>query len=1061
MYTLFFLHYLVENDEKSKIIRIFAEAMKTLTVYKASAGSGKTFTLAVEYIRLLIENPESFRGILAVTFTNKATEEMKMRILSQLYGIANNFPSSQVYVKALKERLGSNYTDRLIAERAGKSLHLLLHNYHFFRVQTIDTFFQSVLRNLARELQLNANLRVELNTKQVVEQAIDNLIDSIADDGKLRNVVMGYIHERMAGGESWNFIRGIKDFGGNIFKDFYKEHRKRLNEVAQDPNFFNKYKSKMNAIMESLDTKYREIGEEAMRIVEEHELSFTDFSYGATGALGYFIKMANGKFSEIDMTKGRMKQGLDDPETWVAKKTENREDIIAFVMSTLHPLMRRTESQRKIDVRQYMSAKRTMEHINNVWLLRYVESFAKDLNDAEQRFMLSDTPTLLSEMVKDEDSPFIFEKIGAHLEHIMIDEFQDTSIVQWRNFKSLLRECMDNGHSNLLVGDVKQSIYRWRSGDWRLLNGDIEKDFQNGAIDYRPLSKNFRSEPNVIHFNNIFLRATADIEVGAIAEETLPLAEQLRKAYSDVEQMLPSNSPLQGEDSGGFVHIELIGKETERSMEERTLDIINTLKNSPSGENQERHIAILVRGNKEAIAMATFLKSQGINVVSAEAFRLDASKAVRKIIEEMENRRTQLTSMSLHDLAEEIVRENMEGEDSKVWREEGAYITTFFDRLSDFTRNTSTVLEDFLRAWEDDICSKTIETPDTDGIRIMTIHKSKGLEFKHVILPYCNWRLEQRQVIWCEPQDAPFNELPIVPLNYSSVNAFRDTIYYDDIQKEHVQNMVDNLNLLYVAMTRACQSLFVIGERGEKTNSRRSFTIEQAIRQLPPEIEGLPVHISIPEDETEDIEVNYGNLNPNKPSSLIPHPSSINPFSPTITPLTIPVTSLESEAIFRQSNKSRVFAEDCINETDRQRYIRMGTVMHQIFSEIRTLDDVQSVLQRMEFDGTLYDEDVTRESLIAELKERFQNQQIRDWFSERWTLYNECAILTIDGEQRPDRVMTNGTETIVIDFKFGKPLAEHREQVSRYMCLLKDMGMPNIKGYLWYVTLNKVEELKD
>ena len=417
--------------------------------------------------------------------------------------------------------------------------------------------------------------------------------------------------------------------------------------------------------------------------------------------------------------------------------------------------------------------------------------------------------------------------------------------------------------------------------------------------------------------------------------------------------------------------------------------------------------------------------------------------------------------MSLHDLAEEIVRENMEGEDSKVWREEGAYITTFFDRLSDFTRNTSTVLEDFLRAWEDDICSKTIETPDTDGIRIMTIHKSKGLEFKHVILPYCNWRLEQRQVIWCEPQDAPFNELPIVPLNYSSVNAFRDTIYYDDIQKEHVQNMVDNLNLLYVAMTRACQSLFVIGERGEKTNSRRSFTIEQAIRQLPPEIEGLPVHISIPEDETEDIEVNYGNLNPNKPSSLIPHPSSINPFSPTITPLTIPVTSLESEAIFRQSNKSRVFAEDCINETDRQRYIRMGTVMHQIFSEIRTLDDVQSVLQRMEFDGTLYDEDVTRESLIAELKERFQNQQIRDWFSERWTLYNECAILTIDGEQRPDRVMTNGTETIVIDFKFGKPLAEHREQVSRYMCLLKDMGMPNIKGYLWYVTLNKVEELKD
>lgn len=253
--------------------------MSTLTVFKASAGSGKTFTLAVEYIKLLIENPEAFRGILAVTFTNKATEEMKMRILSQLYALSNGLPESEPYLKALQKALPSAKRE-FIAQQAGKALHLLLHNYHFFRVQTIDTFFQSVLRNLARELQLNANLRVELNNKQVVEQAIDNLIDSIADNIPLRSVVMGYIRERISNNESWNFIRGIKDFGGNIFKDFYKEHRKRLNTQTADPDFFKNYKEELYTLKNTLAEKYIKIGNKAINEIDENGFSPSNFSYG-------------------------------------------------------------------------------------------------------------------------------------------------------------------------------------------------------------------------------------------------------------------------------------------------------------------------------------------------------------------------------------------------------------------------------------------------------------------------------------------------------------------------------------------------------------------------------------------------------------------------------------------------------------------------------------------------------------------------------------------------------------------------------------------------------------
>ena len=1062
--------------------------MSTLTVFKASAGSGKTFTLAVEYIKLLIENPEAFRGILAVTFTNKATEEMKMRILSQLYALSNGLPESEPYLKALQKALPSAKRE-FIAQQAGKALHLLLHNYHFFRVQTIDTFFQSVLRNLARELQLNANLRVELNNKQVVEQAIDNLIDSIADNIPLRSVVMGYIRERISNNESWNFIRGIKDFGGNIFKDFYKEHRKCLNTQTADPDFFKNYKEELYALKNNLAEKYIKKGNEAINEIDENGFSPSNFSYGKGGVINYFYKLADGLFFDIDMEKVRMKQGYEDPTSWVKKTEKERDVILNFVNSTLYPLMQQIEVNRCNDTRQYLSAQKTLEHINNVWLLKYVEDFARKLNDATQRFMLSDTPSLLSEMIKDDDSPFIFEKIGAHLEHIMIDEFQDTSTVQWQNFKKLLAECMSKGYSNLIVGDVKQSIYRWRSGDWRLLNG-IDQQFGAGSVRFEPLGINYRSDANVVHFNNAFFKKVAALEAKLIEADSTTLAAQLRTAYNEVAQELPEGKP-----SSGFVHIDLMPKESETTMEERTLGFINelTTKGAPL-----KDIAILVRSNRDAVSLATYLETEGISVVSAEAFRLDASPAVRIIVGIMKmlahpkdkithrvlqndllsispanvalledilsHQKEQLLMLSPHDMAEEIVRIFSLG------NREGAYITTFFDKLHAFCLDTSTILEDFLEAWDSDICQKTIETPDCDGVRIMTIHKSKGLEFPHVIIPYCNWKLEQRQVIWCEPKEKPFSQLPIVPLNYTSPTAFKNTIYYNDVLEEHVQNMVDNLNLLYVALTRARTSLFVIGVRGEKNNTQRSFIIERAIRQLSEEkdeIDGLdlPLHISIPEDEDDDISLSYGTFgsfagkSADEEKNSEPQEKSKNPFSPRVTPLSVDVTSFKSQAIFRQSNKSRTFADDALDESDRQRYIRKGTVLHQVFSQIATIDDVMPVLQRMEFDGTLYDEDMTKDDLLALLRSKFNNPQVKDWFSDKWQIYNECAILTPDGEQRPDRVMTDGTQTIVVDFKFGNPHPQYADQVRGYMSLLKQMGMPQVKGYLWFVSRDDIVEV--
>ena len=1059
-----------------------------LTVFKASAGSGKTFTLAVEYIKLLIENPEAYRSILAVTFTNKATEEMKMRILSQLYGLWKQLPDSEQYMKQLLKKMKRSDTKEQrdhIAHQAGLALHLLLDNYHFFRVQTIDTFFQSVLRNLAHELQLNANLRVGIDQNQIVNEAVDDMIDSIADDAELRKVAMEYVRERISNDQAWNFIEDIKVFGRDIFKDFYKEHRDVINEKTSAPNFFREYKDEINEKCRALEKKYDEIADEAAQILEENGLTNADFSYYKNGGgITYFDKLREGNFAGIDTEAGRLKSAKDDPDTWVAKKAERREETLRVVRENLHPLMLRTEQARTLDARYYSSAEKTLKHVNDVQLLRYIEEFAKRLNEAAQRFMLSDTPTLLSEMVKDDDSPFIFEKIGAHLEHIMIDEFQDTSTIQWNNFRKLLLECLSKGKDSLIVGDVKQSIYRWRAGDWRLLN-NVDQEFAKPMLRFEPLDTNYRSDRSVVCFNNVFLGKVAEREAGnivntnsrganptSVSSTVIEIGAQLSKAYADVSQKVPECKPKRG-----FVRIELVPRKEMNSMPERTLDIIHTLQEKGAKMND---IAILLRSNKDIIQLGAYLEENDIKVISAEAFQLDASASVRTIVGAMKymaHPKDQLTyhlllkdahlselpqafadnmesiiTLSLHDMAEKIVQLFHLGD------REGAYITTFFDELHNFCNDDSNVLEDFLCAWDDGICTKKIETPDSDGVRLLTIHKSKGLEFRHVILPYCNWQLERGSTLWCEPKESPFNKLPVVPLAYNSPKSFEKTIYADVTAEEHAQNVVDNLNLLYVAMTRACSSLFVIGMRGAYDNYR-SFVIEDTIKKdMPRTIDDLPLHIDIPDTDDKEISLTYGSLEGIFEAKEEKRKSD-NVFLADITPIRINVLSAESTAVFRQSNKSLEFADDAIDDIDRKRYIRMGTVMHLLFSQIATIGDIEPALRRMEFDGTLYDDGITKEKLLDTLASKFQNKQVREWFSDRWTLYNECTIITQDSEQRPDRVMTDGKETIVVDFKFGKMMPEHRQQVMRYVTLLRDMRMPDVKGYLWYVSLNKIEKV--
>lgn len=1084
-------------------------AHKALTVYKASAGSGKTFTLSVEYIKLLINDPTSFRSTLAVTFTNKATEEMKVRILSQLYGIWKRLPDSKSYIEKIKTDM--DVTEVFMAERAGMALHNIVNNYSYFRIETIDSFFQSVLRNLARELDLTANLRVELNDYQIERNAVDDLIDNLSEDDQVLAWIMDYIHENLQDDKNWNVIGQIKKFGENIFREFYKTNSKLLNEKLLEEGFFKQYTSKLRSLRNEAEAEIVNEAELFFDILNNNGIDIQDLSYGKSGPAGYFVKIRSGVYDESLITS-RVKTAMDNGngDGWV-KKTADAE-LKAIASSKLTPALINAEKTRSRNWPIYQSAVLTLRHLNQLRLLNSIENKVRDMNQEANRFLLSDTHTLLHSLIKDSDSPFIFEKIGTRLNNIMIDEFQDTSTVQWQNFKVLLEECMSHSseQGNLIVGDVKQSIYRWRSGDWRMLN-NIEREFptMRNMLNVKSLDTNYRSSRRVINFNNAFFTQAAEIEYRDLTngdelqdENTDNSAEQLKKAYSDVEQNVPDFRK-----QTGYVSVELLLQDDylEQTLQ-KTADAVRELLEAGA---ESSDIAIIVRSNSTIQQLAEYFAEAmpDVRIVSDEAFRLDSADSVNIIVNAMHclthnddkisrtyiakayqirvlgkdnelvdrllatedgvnnalpkqyaDNIPDLLAMPLYELAEKLYDifglKNIEGED--------AYIYAFYDCLTDYLKNNTADIDKFVEEWDDSICSKTIQVNTTQGIRLITIHKSKGLEFENVIIPFCDWSIEKTNTIWCSPKVAPFNELPLVPVDFNA-KQMKGTIFEDDYNDEHLQNCVDNLNLLYVAFTRASQSLYVLARRGNA--NQRSYTIEEAIGNMELEdgiLEGDP------SDKKSIIKYTYGTLETADKKKAT---QSDNIFMPQVSNKNVKMVTYDSHTDFRQSNKSREFVcdEDDSNSEEKQRlaYIKTGRVLHHLFATINTTDDIEPSLKKLEIEGLIEDSNLTCESLRKMLHKRLENKQVADWFSGRWQLFNECTILDYDEatdmvkEHRPDRVMKDGDKVVIVDFKFGAYRPEYTDQVRRYISLTKGMGYEDVKGYLWFVYTNNIEEVKE
>lgn len=1109
-----------------------------LTVYRASAGSGKTFTLAVEYISLLVKDPENYQHILAVTFTNKATQEMKMRILSQLYGIANSLQSSQQYFNKVKEK--TNMPDAVIRNNARAALTLLIHRYNNFRILTIDAFFQQVLRNLAHELGQTANLRVDLNNEEITEKAVDQMIESLEKGQPVLQWISTYINNSIEDDNGWNIIGKIKTFGTNIFKDFYKAHEANLKEQLSNADDFKVYETTLRKRRNDIRKTFNSKAKSILNEIKNANLDIP--SNYRSGLYKYLTDSAIAPLTNKPLKAGVLKAN-ESPQNWTSSKCAkaDKQQIQTLAAEVLSAQLSELIAYNNDNWNEFQSIQLTLSHLSELRLLHAIADAVDNLTKDTNRFMLSNTQALLKELIADSDTPFIFERIGARLKHVMIDEFQDTSTIQWQNFQVLLANCMAQELSqNLIVGDIKQSVYRWRQGDWGILN-NIEKSFAHQKIRLETLDYNYRSEKRIIDFNNAFWEQCVANTAKEVAQDDAEKAKIVQKAYEDVAQKTHKTT------ENGFVKISLYPS---KSMKEAVLEeLIETIKelfnNGYGGKNQSK-IAILVRSksNIQDIVNA-LLQSFGneINIVSDEAFRLDASLSVNIIVSAMhllthpddvltrgklvklynqevlkkpltdtdllvsinesnnidtknidkKERRKLATEQQMAKLNSQLPPEYVANRElllglpivdlvDKLFmlfgldqlEGQSSYICTLYDTLNDFLKDHTADIDDFINEWGNSLSSKTIQSDEIEGIRIMTIHKSKGLEFDNVIIPFCSWEMEKKGTLWCETKNkpAPYNKLPLLPIDFSR-DKLIGTVFEDDYKEEHFQNIVDNLNLLYVAFTRASKNLFVFGLRQGKTTldniakgtppGNRSYAIELALRQVSEQLQGSL--LSFPDDIGSEIHFEYGTLVPEtheKEHAVADNPFLIKPDKHIVSIATYP-----QAATFKQSNKSIEFVKgEDVDPSDRTRYIKIGNVLHQLFSTIYTTADIPTRLNELEQQGIIYNDEITSAQLRTRIEDAITNPQVQEWFSKSWQLYNECTILEYNKdtnemeEHRPDRVMTDGKEFVVVDFKFGKEREEYKKQVQQYMEILIRMGHKKVSGYLWYVVKNNVVEVK-
>lgn len=1065
---------------------------KPFIIYKSSAGSGKTYTLTLEYLKLALANPGAFRQILAVTFTNKATAEMKERILKELVRLRNTVDPAEKMDSVLMESL--HVDEAGLKAKASQTLTAILHDYGHFAVSTIDSFFQKVVRAFAREMDLNAKFEVELDQQAVLDRVVDRVVMLVMEDEFLHKWLVDYAYEQIQNGKPWDIRRNIRELGGQIFQEDFKRYSSEIREFLKEKENISKLQGFARERRAEVIKLTTELKEQANQIRVNNGLEWTDFSGGSRSFAKKFEQLGDRRHPvpEVNVT---MQNAMDNPDKWYTKKSPQTSQIEAAFSEGLNQILKQFEPLHF----QWQTIEAISKNIYVFGIFRNLLDELSVIKDEENILLISDANEFLKEITKENDAPFIYEKVGNQYRNYLIDEFQDTSGFQWASFKPLLENSLSQGNTNLLVGDVKQSIYRWRGGEMKLLLEQVESETGIFGINLQNLDTNYRSLPNIIEFNNaLFKQLPASFESYLTEKFLVEDPSILSRAYLDVNQKI---SPKKAKSAfRGKVKLEFLApiKEDEEGsfndqVQAKLPEMVRELQDHGYCL---RDIAFLVRNKKEGEAIADRLMQETakhsdpnyrFDVLSDESMYLNKSASVKALVaglrylqypddpvqfktmwyycsvlrdepvnhtlfaldqipvhlkEKVDSFRAKealLLQLPLMEALEELIvaLDLMENGLEK------AYISGFKEAVYDFTANNRSDLAGFLEWWEENQTKRTVKIPEGhDAMRILTIHKSKGLQFKVVLMPFLKWGIfetNKGNVVWSPFEDQEKMLSAIIPLTLGGNLA--KSAFHQIYSNEAILAYLDSLNMIYVALTRA-EDVFwglVPYQVNIESQNKLEVHLQQILENGNDSGEGLSLaaHFNA---ETKVFEL--GDWPVEKPER----------------PALLPVPTLRwSYQNWSELLKVKKYAVDFSPEGLEQRKKRnFGLLVHEILEKSVNLEAAKSHLQAFYFEGRLSESE--KLEVENQLRDLFSNPVFNDWFEGKGVLLAEQGILLPGGKQkRPDRIILRESESIIVDFKTGEELERYGMQVRDYMDLVQQLTQKPVKGYLCYLETGKIE----
>lgn len=1029
-----------------------AESHKNLIVYNASAGSGKTYTLALEYLAICLNDPSprSFRKILAITFTNKAAHELKERILQFMERLGQGMAEAAL-LDGILERTGLSTQE--VTSRARSCHRAMLFHYSDIHISTIDSFVLSVLRAFSKELGKSFDFDVELDQKKILDMMVDSILSQVGKDEHMTTQLAQLVTQNLDEGRSWNpkdaMLKALTHLMDeesipyrNILADLGESKLvEQLNELDQ------KRRKKWSIItkhQEDLKTTIRELG-----------IGISDFNGGRRGFISFVFKDLK---KEKPPTSGQLEhvahKNLESP----AARKEGKKDLI----EGLRPQLIKSQS---IIVEQLDSLKILdnlhRNKISSILALR-LQNLLQKLEDEEGMSFLQDNNHKISDLIKDNPTPFIYERIGERFQHFLIDEFQDTSILQWRNMLPLIDGSLAYGRVNFLVGDAKQSIYRWRGGEVDQMvdlpsipgsNGhiylkQIEQNFDR-ALRKMELGTNYRSSESVIQFNN---------ELFPILSKQL--SERYLPSYKDVRQ------EIHRKESSGYVRMELLEEKLKlEDCLERVLEIIRKCENDGYHGSD---ICMLSRSNKDGRILAKHLEAEGYSVSSPDSLLLtghadvqmlmsfidilsgsEAHGPVLYVIERLLERADRVTeyhywassiSMSRRGISvlEELMKElgiawNIDRfKDLDVYQnlqelvllfkvsDRDPYIQELFNQAIGFCQGSDSTLSGFMDFWEERKGSLCVKAGvNRESIQIMTIHRSKGLQFPVVILPLISWksvRLTKKKE-WVH-LDGMVPEIGLLNIN-SSLDG---TEYSDTLSQEKARTDLDELNLFYVACTRAEDRMYVhVSDPGKGGLSKK-----------------LSLHIQ-EHSENGIIEVGSEERRTEIEEENIPLP--------------------EIRAYQRERRKdllSVALSKEDWNRKQRQ----FGQSVHQVMETAFSRNDIQRVVSEILPEGIYSKED--RDHVLKASMSAFQIEQDMGWIHSDLIMKREVEVMDRKGNSyRIDKLYLDAhtDRAIIVDYKTGMKAEKDVKQIQGYKELMRNIGWKDVQGYLIYTELEELQEI--